>query len=207
MVDFFVLFEVPRSPWLDEEELKSKYHARALEIHPDRFHGAPPAARAAATATYTQWNTAYQVLSDPKDRLQHLLELERGTKPAEVQQVPNETMEAGMKIAQLCRDADNFLASKAKISSPLLLANTFEAGQARVDQLQAWMRELESRQNTLLEAAKRLAPAWSEAASMEHGGARPHPLPLERLEEIFRQLSYLKRWREQLNARVVALSL
>ena len=206
MVDFFSLFQVPRSPWLNEEDLKSRYHAHAMKIHPDRFHQAPAEAQTAATTDYAQWNAAYQVLSDPRERLQHLIELEQGGKPAEVQQVSAETMETGMKIAQLCRETDTFLSHKAAISSPLLLAQEFEAGQTRLDQLQGWMRELTSRHDILLEEVKQLSTAWIPTDTSDSGKSNVAALPLRRLEEIFRQLTYLKRWRDQVNTRIVALS-
>ena len=206
MVDFFALFEVPRSPWLNEEDLKLRYHAQAMKIHPDRFHQAPLDVQAAATADYAQWNAAYQVLSDPRERLQHLLELEQGGKPFEIQQVSGETMDTGMKIAQLCRETDDFLSRKATITSPLLLAQEFEAGQTWLDQLQSWMRELTSRHDVLLAQVKQLATAWVPTPNDDTGETRVPALPLTRLETIFRELTYLKRWRDQINARIVALS-
>ena len=81
MTDCFALPAEPPRPWLDADALKAKFLARSAEVHPDRVHSAPEAERAAAQERYTALNAAFNTLREPKDRLQHLLELELGAKP------------------------------------------------------------------------------------------------------------------------------
>src|SRR5215472_9636832 len=77
MVDYFALLDEPRRPWLDAEPLKEKFLALSATVHPDRVHNLSETERAAAQERYTELNAAYQCLREPKERLHHLLELER----------------------------------------------------------------------------------------------------------------------------------
>ena len=68
MTDHFAALGLPRSAWLDLEDIKSRHHALIAQSHPDKIHGDP--ARAAAL------NAARAILENPAARLRHLLELE-----------------------------------------------------------------------------------------------------------------------------------
>ena len=81
MIDYFTLLNEPRRPWLDAELLKQKFLALSATVHPDRVHNLGEAERAAAQERYTELNTAYNCLREPKERLQHLLQLELGALP------------------------------------------------------------------------------------------------------------------------------
>ena len=48
MTDFFEMLGVPRRPWLNADDLKSRFHTVALECHPDRVTTLDPEERAAA---------------------------------------------------------------------------------------------------------------------------------------------------------------
>ena len=78
MTDYFALLDEPRRPWLEPEALKTKFLKLAAEIHPDRKHGAGKIEKAAANRSYAELNAAFNCLAEPKLRLLHLLELERG---------------------------------------------------------------------------------------------------------------------------------
>ncbi len=71
MIDYFALLDQPRRPWLDAEELKQIFHAKTLRAHPD----AQGTGASANDSAFADLNEAYQVLRDPKRRLQHLLSL------------------------------------------------------------------------------------------------------------------------------------
>src|SRR6266496_3437326 len=116
MNDCFALLEEPRRPWLDLEALKAKFLGLASGVHPDHFHNASDAAELARR--YAELNGAYQCLREPKDRLAHLLELERGCKPGGVERVPAEVMDLFMRVGELCRGTDAFQAERAGIHSP-----------------------------------------------------------------------------------------
>ena len=203
MTDFFALLDEPRRPWLDADALKAKFLARSALVHPDRVHQAPVAERAAAGERYAELNAAYNCLRDPTERLWHLLELELGAKPVGIHRVPAEITESFFAVGQLCKEADAFLAQNATVTSPILKVQIFERAQEWIEKLNAMTRKINSRREELLQELAAMNPAWESASTANADRAK---LPLERLEEIYRLLSYLARWSEQLQERIVQLS-
>ena len=119
MTDFFVLLDEPRRPWLEPTSLKAKFLARSAQVHPDHIHNASELAKATAVRRYAELNAAFNCLRDPRERLAHLLQLELGAKPPDLQQMPDDLVEMFMLVAQLCRQADAFLTEKARATSAI----------------------------------------------------------------------------------------
>src|SRR4051794_20311166 len=109
MLDYFALLDEPRRPWIEPDQIRSKFLTLSAQVHPDRVHGADEATRQAAQARYAELNAAYNCLREPRDRLRHLLELELGAKPKDVQGVPPDLMALLMEVSRLCREVDAFL--------------------------------------------------------------------------------------------------
>lgn len=193
MTDYFALLDEQRRPWLDEEELKSKFFTLSASVHPDRTHALSESERKAAHERYTLLNAAYACLREPKERLRHLLELQTGHKPAQVQEVPGELVEVFFQIGQVCRSAEDFLNRKAATHSPLLLAELFAQGQTISERLADLRGDLLQRQARLLNELKQLDPGWQQQ--------------LPRVETIQQTLSYLHRWSAQLHERILQLAL
>jgi DnaJ-domain-containing protein 1 len=198
MTDFFALLNEARRPWIDPDALKQKFLALSTAVHPDRVHHAAEAERHAAHQRYTELNTAYNCLREPKERLRHLLELERGAKPQDIERIPPDMADSFFEVGKLCREADSFLATKDRTTSPLLKAGMFEEGHERADKLQALQRKINARRDELLSELKAMNPAWEAG-----GSARTY----DRLEEIYRLLGYFGRWSEQLQERLMLLAL
>jgi curved DNA-binding protein CbpA len=203
MTDNFALLKEPRRPWIDSDLLKQKFLALSSEVHPDRVHNAPPVEKQAAVERYSALNAAYNCLREPKERLRHLLELELGTKPADIQRIPPGMMDAFFEVGRLCKETDAFLAEKAGVTSPLLKVQLFERGQEWTDQLNALQRTINARRDELLLELQAMNPVWESGSPT---GSPRAALPLERLEQIYRLLGYFSRWSEQLQERVVQLS-
>jgi curved DNA-binding protein CbpA len=205
MTDNFALLDEPRRPWIDPEALKQKFLALSAQVHPDRVHNAPTVERQAADRRYSELNGAYNCLREPKERLRHLLELEQGTKPADIQNVPTETMDLFFETGRLCKEADAFLGEKARAASPILKAQLFERSHECLGKLLAMQQKINARRDELLAELKTMNPAW-ESTTNEPAQREPVPLPLGRLEEIYRLLGYFGRWRDQIQERSVRLS-
>lgn len=203
MMDCFALLDEPRRPWLDPARLKEKFLTLSAIVHPDRVHGANEAERSAAQERYTQLNAAYQCLREPKARLQHLLELETGTKPAQVQNIPAEMMQLAQTVGQLCRQADAFLAEKRATTSPLLQVQLFERGQQWSEKVSELQRQLHSRHERLEAELKTLDAAWNAKTG---DGSSAREMALKQLEDLYRLFSYFGRWSNQLQERLVQLS-
>ena len=127
----------PRRPWPDPEVLKARFLALAAAIHPDWIHDAAEVERQDATRRYAELNAAYNCLRDPKQRLLHLLELERGSKPDDIHKIAPATMDSFAEHSRLCREADAFLADRARTSSPILKVALLEKATVLTEQLNA----------------------------------------------------------------------
>ena len=200
MTDYFALLDEPRRPWLDPQALKTKFLKLAAETHPDKKHGAGEMEKAAANRSYAELNAAFICLAEPKLRLLHLLELELGTKPSDVQQIPSALGDLFAEVAMTCLNADAFLARKNKTASPLLQVRLFEQAQAWDEQLRTLQTRLAGLQGKLIEELKSLDASWTSQA-----GERT--VWLNRLEELYRLFGYFNRWNGQIQERIVQLSL
>ena len=196
MPDYFALLQEPRRPWLEPDAVKQKFLALSAAIHPDRLHGASDAARETATQRFAELNAAWQCLREPKDRLGHLLELELGARPKDAQNVSAATMDLFFETGRLCREADTFLETKARATSPLVKAQMFGQGALLTDRLVGLQQLALQHQAELLADLKVLDAAWE----------RPGPRPLEELERLYRLLSYVARSLGQIQERIVQLS-
>src|ERR1035437_8647100 len=150
MTDHFALLNEPRRPWLDADLLKQKFLALASDAHPDRIHGASESEKAEVTQSYAQLNAAFNCLAEPKLRLLHLLELELGAKPKDIQQIPTALADLFAEVATNCRSVDGFLAEKSKAASPLLQVQLFERGQDWVEKLNLLQRKLNELREKLM---------------------------------------------------------
>lgn len=206
MADYFALLNEPRRPWIDPEVLKAKFVALSAEVHPDRTHNHPQGEREAANQHYAELNAAYHCLREPKERLAHLLELERRSKPEVVQKIPAGTADLFMEVSRVCREADALVDEKAKLTSPVLKAQWFAKGIAATDRLKSLQERLNTRRDALAAQLMNLNLAW-ESAPAVGSPTRAHMLPCGRLEEIYRDFSYLTRWTQQIQERVVQLFL
>ena len=204
MTDCFALLDEPRRPWLDADSLKAKFLARSAAVHPDRFHNAPAAGRAAAQESYTELNAAFTTLREPKDRLQHLLELESGAKPGNIQSTPAELMDLFFAVGQLCRDVDFFLLEKGRANSPLLKVKMFRRAMEWTNQINALQTRLRAKRGEVEAELLAMNDAWLAAPSEPE--ARRAALPFARLEPLYRTFSFLSRWVGQLQERLVSLA-
>ncbi|MEQ2006542.1 MAG: hypothetical protein ABMA26_07080 [Limisphaerales bacterium] len=204
MTDCFALLDEPRRPWLDADALKAKFLARSAEVHPDRVHNAPEPARAAAQERYTALNAAFNTLREPKDRLQHLLELESGAKPGNIQSTPAELTDLFFEVGRLCRDVDFFLLEKGRANSPLLKVKMFQRAMDWTNQVNALQQRLNARGGELEADVAAMNEQWAAAPS--EPGARQAALPLARIEQLYRTFSFLSRWTALLQDRVVQLA-
>jgi hypothetical protein len=204
-MDHFAVLDHPRQPWVDPDALKERFLGLSTPAHPDRVHSGTGQERAAATERYAEFNAAYQCLRDAKARVLHLLELELGAAPANLKDIPAETMDLFVEVGQGCREADRIVTAKARAPSPLLQAQWFEPAMAWAEKLGALQERIHLRREKLLTELKEMNALW-QSAPPPGSPARAAALPLRRLEEMGRDLSYLARWTAQLQERIAQLS-
>jgi len=200
-MDYFNLLSEQRRPWLDGEALKQKFLSLSASAHPDRIHSAGDDEKATAAKTFAELNAAYQCLAEPKLRLLHLLELELGAKPKDIQEIPTGLADLFAEVAMTCRSVDGFIAEKSKVTSPLLQVQWFERGQDWVEKLNVLQRKLNGLHEQLMEELKRVDERWMA------GEAEARREILETIEELYRLFGYFNRWSRQIQERVVLLSI
>jgi len=205
VTDAFALLSEPRRPWLDPDELKSRVLPLLAATHPDRVHAGTEAARQEATARHAALNEAFNLLKEPRDRLLHLYTLEAGEAPKDIQRIPPGTMDLFVEVGQLCRDLDAFLKRKSEAASPMVRVSLMEEGFGWLDRLQALQARVNARRDELVSELRSLNAVWDAAPPVDAVDRRA-ALPLERLEQIYRSMSYTARWTGQLQERLVALA-
>ena len=203
MTDCFALLEEPRRPWLEPESLKQKFLALSAHLHPDRVHNASPAEKSAAQQRYTELNAAYQRLREPKERLVHLLELESGAKPKEVQPIPVHFISLFDEINRIRSQTDSLLVEKRAATSPLLQVQLFDRAQQQIEQLTGLQRTLQSQQDLIVAEVKVIDAQWEHLPADEPA----RRTALARLEALCPLLSYLSRWTSQIQEQIVQLAL
>ena len=104
MTDLFAVLGLPRSPWLDAEELKQRHHALM-------------AAEASANSSPAILNEARRTLQNPALRIRHFLALEFPDHQPTNQ--PHQDWEFFLKIGQATRQATELAARKSSLSHPL----------------------------------------------------------------------------------------
>lgn len=205
MTDAFALLGESRRPWLDPDTLKSRFLEFSAPLHPDRFHGASDSDRLAVNHRFAELSAAYNALKEPRDRLLHLLELESGTKPRDVQRIPPGTMDLFVEIGQACRETDEFLKNRVEAPSPMLKLKQLQQSLHWTDRLDTLQKKVFEKQAEIFVELQALNPIW-ETAPAVGSAVRQTALPLERLEQLYRSMSYVTRWTEQLRERMVQLA-
>lgn len=202
MTDYFALLQEPRRPWLEAGALKQKFLDLSARTHPDKVPASNDAEKAAVARAFAELNTAFHCLAQPKCRLLHLLELESGTKPPEIQQIPAALADLFVDVATVCRNADAFIAEKKRATSPLLQVHLFDQAQEWNEKLDTLRKKLDELRQRLEEELKVLDQGWTG----QPGNAARRAL-LPRLEELYRLFSYFSRWSNQVQERAVQMML
>jgi DnaJ-domain-containing protein 1 len=200
MTDYFALLNESRRPWLDPDLLKQKFLVLSANAHPDKIHSASESDKTATTKIFTELNAAFNCLVEPKRRLLHLLELESGAKPKDIQTIPSALADLFAEVATVCHKADSFLAEKSKVTSPLLQVQLFERAQDWIEQLNSLQRKLNELREQLTDELKSLDAKWVAADATTQRELLP------KLEELYRLFSYFNRWNNQIQERIVPLS-
>lgn len=206
MTDAFALLGFSRRPWLDPETLKSRFHERSSPLHPDRFHSGTPAERELAQQQFAELSAAFHILKEPRERLLHLLELESGERPKDIQKIPPGTMDLFVDIGQACRAADEFLRNRPEAPSPMLKLKQLQQSLEWNDRLTELQNRVNTRNSELTTELQDLSVAWDAMDSTPGNPSRASALPLERLEQLYRGMSYVGRWTEQLRERLAQLA-
>lgn len=191
MTDYFALLDQPRRPWLDPEKLKQVFHRKTLRAHPD---AQSPESR--ADAAFAQLNEAYQVLREPKRRLQHLLALEGSDGNSNSGAIPTEIEVLFPEVAALVRETETVIERVALSGNALsrsLVRPELLKTAARIQQM---LTKLEQLHAAALDQLQQVSASWQSSES-DH---RPE------LRRLYLQFSYLTKWMKELGEKHLQLS-
>ena len=181
MRDFFALFDQPRQPWIESDVLKEKHHDLTRLAHPDlRGHN--------ASKNFEEINEGYRILSEPKQRIAHLLTLEGDTIARRDETLAADLQEYFLQIATLRQATQRVFAEIGDISSAIklsLVKNDLLQLQKQTRQL---LEQLSRSYDDCLEELRGLNEVWKKDRNEAIA-------PLRLLHD---RLAYLSRWIAQL---------
>jgi curved DNA-binding protein CbpA len=188
MTDYFALLDQPRRAWLEPDELKQAFHAKSRQLHPDSQPGET------ADGAFTALNEAYQVLLDPKRRIQHLLTLE-GRSPPRESAVPNDLATLFPVVAAVTQQID-VLARKTETATTPLTRSL----------LKPQMLAVQNRATETLDRLRQLhADATAQAQQLSAGVALGEDDWAE-LQCLYLRFAYIGRWIAELQEKQMRLS-
>jgi len=190
MRDFFALFAQPRQPWLEPNVLKEKHHELTRRAHPDvRDHEVPE--------KFEDLNEAYRILSDPRLRIQHLLQLEGDISPMKDRPIPSDLQELFLQIGTLSQSMQRVFAQMGEGSSVLTrsLAKTdLLQSERQTGQL---LEQLSRSYNSCLTELRALNETWKKKRNEA----------VSQLQRLHDRMAYLSRWIAQLKEMELQLTL
>ena len=178
MRDLFAVLGEPRQPWVDLEKLEERYKQLSLTTHPDRL-----AVPATNDQPFSGISEAYRVLKDPKQRIQHLLQLE-GHAAGKENSVPQSLLPLFSQIGDFIARITNLWQRRGE-SSNAISKSILQA------EIIASQREVE----TLLHDAKELFRQAEEASRSLNDSWRAEP---DELAKVYSLFGFLTRWIAQL---------
>lgn len=184
MIDYFALLEQPRRPWLDPECLQEAFREKTLRFHPD---ARAQREDAGADDGFARLNAAYQILQDPKRRLQHLLSLEDGL--PQIATVPKDIADLFPTVAAITQEAAGLKqqigGTTSALSRSLLEARSMDV-RRRIN-------------DTLVKLSGLYTQAEAELRRLSQAEAiSGDPSWLQNLQRLYLRFSYLTRWIAQL---------
>jgi DnaJ-domain-containing protein 1 len=190
MTDYFALLDEPRQPWIQPDELKQKYHRLTLAAHPDTQAESTP------SDAFAELSKGYWTLSDPTQRLLHLLTLEGHAPATNAETVPDDLADLFLNVGLLNQQIDLLARKLAEATSNLgksMLTRELVEVQTRVKSNLDQLRGLYDDQ---LDRLKDLNETWTLGRTDA----------LSQVAEIYGRITYLSRWIDQLEEKRVQLS-
>jgi len=177
--DHFAALSLPRSPWLDAEMLKRRFHERSASAHPDA---------GGSVAAFAALNEAWQVLRDPATRLRHYLEWEHPESLPLAAATPADLGDLFMDVASARQEAQRLAGKLAAAASPLARSLLAGEKQTRLARLEALRERIQ-------------APLETAHATLAAGERDP-----AQLAALLARMVFLGKWSAQLRESILALS-
>jgi curved DNA-binding protein CbpA len=183
MTDYFAVLGFARRPAIDENALKTAYFRKSEKLHPDRD----------GENDFSVVNAAFQILSNPAQRLQHLVRLEFGESGAG--KIGADLGKLFGRVAFLAHKADEETGTSAAHDSPLLRALDLQRFGPLLDELTALAGELSENRLNLFDQIETLDQRWT---------ADPMACR-DSLVQVAIDLTFIQKWSAQVRERMLKL--
>jgi curved DNA-binding protein CbpA len=183
MIDYFALLGIERRPALDEESLKRAYFRQTESLRLNR----------AEADALSSLNLAFQILSNPASRIQHLLKLEFGDSRGG--QIGSDLGQLFGSVVEALRKTDQEFGSLTTESSALLRALAFQRMDKVRERLTQIDDDLSQRERTLLSELDQLDVLWTGSPTRCR----------EMLAEIALRLTFVQKWLSEVRERKIRL--
>jgi len=104
-MDYFELFNIPVSLFVDASSIKKKFYELSRKYHPDFFSNTSEEEQSEALEMSAMLNKALKVLSDPEETIKYVLQLKRLLEEEEKYQLPPDFLMDVMELNELLMDA------------------------------------------------------------------------------------------------------
>jgi curved DNA-binding protein CbpA len=183
MIDYFAVLGIERRPAVSEAALQEAYYKKSKTLHPDQAGG----------GDFSLVNAAFQVVSNPAARIQHLLKIEFGTSGDK--QIGAEVGELFATMVNALQRADQELDAISEQSSPVLRAFAFK----RLNSVRNGLEELEG------QIAKRESELRSQITSVDRIWFQDRGRCQKPLAQIAVDLTFVQKWLAQVRERKTRL--
>jgi len=183
MIDCFAVLGIERRPVVPESLLQGAYREKSKSLHPDR----------AANGDFSSVNAAFQVISNPATRIQHLLKLEFGE--AGDRQIGADLGALFGTLVKVLRCVDEELGSISSQSSPLLRAFAFQHLESVRDALDDVEKQIAAKESELHSRIVAVDRIWLQDRSQCR---KP-------LAQIAVDLTFVQKWLTQVRDRKIRL--
>jgi curved DNA-binding protein CbpA len=183
MIDYFAVLGIERRPAAPESAVQGAYYEKSKSLHPDRAEG----------SDFSSVNAAFQVVSNPAARIQHLLKLEFGE--AGNRQIGTELGDLFGTVVNVLRRADEELDSLSGQTSPVLRAFAFQRLNSLRDALDHAEKQVAARESELHSRIAAVDQIW-----FQDRGQCQKPLA-----QIAVDLTFVQKWLAQVRERKIRL--
>ena len=104
-MDYFELFNIPVSLFVDASSIKKKFYELSRKYHPDFFSNTSEEEQSEALEMSAMLNKALKVLSDPEETIKYVLQLKRLLEEEEKYQLPPDFLMDVMELNEQLMDA------------------------------------------------------------------------------------------------------
>jgi curved DNA-binding protein CbpA len=183
MIDHFAVLGIERRPFVSKADAEEAYHEKSKSLHRDQ----------ARVGDFSSVNAAFQVVSNPAERIRHLLKIEFGESGD--RQIGAELGNLFGTVVNVLRQADQEISFLSEQTSPVLRALAFQ----RLSSLREGLERVEK------QIATRESELHTRIATLDHAWFNDPGQCRKPLAQISVDLTFVQKWLAQVRERKIRL--